>query len=298
MEYTLVQPWLSALRSVLTQPGLLEGLPGGHAPLMESDDPRLFNLLRATEAEPAQFLGLLQHRRARRVGPAFEALVQWGIEQGMGYRCVASDVQIFSDKRTIGSLDLLLETSDRKFEHWELAYKVYLQVDTEPGWESWVGPGHRDRLNTKVRRLLDHQLPMSETKEAHPVLAKLGVDSVSRRRVLLQGVLFSEWGKQPSRATQAHQTAQGRWLRPSGLDSLLQQYPDCTWVLREKPLWFGPWGGARQEGRTSSQFHQIIEGMSLDYPVLWSRLPSDEYPEEEMVFVVPERWGLEPNHLD
>jgi hypothetical protein len=294
VEYRLEQSWLCALRWVLTQPGLLEGLPGGHGPLMNPDDPQLSSLLQATKSEPSAFLALLKQRRARRVGPAFEALVQWGLEQGMGYRCIASDVQIFSEKRTIGSMDLLLQAPSGEFEHWELAYKVYLHVDTELGWESWVGPGYRDRLNTKVRRLLDHQLPLSETVESQSVLSNLGIDVISRRRVLLQGVLFSEWGKEPSRATQANRSAQGRWVRPSGLDSLVAQYPNSIWVLREKPLWFGPWGGASDEGISSDKFHRSIHENPLEYPRLWSRLPCAQYPQEEMVFVVPEQWGMEP----
>ncbi len=293
MEYTLEQPWMSALKTVLTQPGLLEGLPGGHQPLMQPDDPRLFALLETTQSEPSHFLALLKQRRARRVGPAFEALIQWGLEQGMGYQCVASDLQIFSEKRTIGSLDLVLKTPDGEYEHWELAYKVYLQVEPDVGWENWVGPGHRDRLNTKVRRLLDHQLPLSQTPEAQQALSAIGIDAIERHRVLLQGVLFSEYGKGERRAENGHSAAQGRWLRPSAMGELVARHPDSKWVLREKPLWFGPWGGPVDEAVSSDQFHELIQAKSFDYPCLWSRLPSDQFPQEEMFFVVPEQWGME-----
>lgn len=82
------------------------------------------------------------------------------------------------------------------------------------------------------------------------------------------------------------------------MGSLLHEYSDCTWVLREKPLWFGPWGGTSGEGRSSSEFREMIEATPLDYPCLWSRLPCGEHPQEDMVFVVPEQWGREPARLD
>ena len=122
MESRSIHQWLQALRWVMTQPGLLDGLPGGSAPLMAADDPRLLQLLRITEEDPTDLFRLLDGPRGHKVVIAFEALLQWGLEAGLGYRCIARDGQIMEDYRTVGSLDLFLLSPEGKTEHWEHSY--------------------------------------------------------------------------------------------------------------------------------------------------------------------------------
>ena len=294
MDQALDQAWLHALRWVMTQPGLLQGLPGGSTPLLADADARVDALIRATRDDPSGLLALLAGRRAHKVGLAYEALVQWGLEKGMGYRCLAWDVQVFEQKRTIGAMDLILQSPNGQTEHWELAYKVYLQVGADVGWENWVGPGQRDRLNTKVRRILDHQLPLSDRPEAAVPLAALGVDAVSRRRVLLQGVLFTQWGADACRAIQGSLPAQGRWLRPSQLDGFIAERPGSVWAARHKPLWIGTWGGPTTQTQTAQQMRAAMKDEPLKWPHLWSCLGSGRQQSEEMIFVVPESWGCGP----
>jgi hypothetical protein len=163
--------WLDALRWVMTQPGLLEGLPGGHEPLLHPDDPRLHALL---AVDTAGLMELLAAPRAHKLGIAFEALMLWGLEQGLGYRCIVRDVQIQDGKRTMGALDFILEAPDGTHEHWELAYKLFLQCDGGSEWSSWLGPRGRDRLDAKLNRMLTHQLPLSSTPQAIETLSALG----------------------------------------------------------------------------------------------------------------------------
>ena len=294
MDQALDQAWLHALRWVMTQPGLLQGLPGGHTPLLAEDDPRVAALVQSTQDDPSGLLDLLRERRAHKVGLAYEALVQWGLAQGMGYRCLAWDVQVFEAKRTIGAMDLILQSPQGEYEHWELAYKVYLQVGSEVGWENWVGPGQRDRLQTKVRRLLDHQLPLSIRPEAQPTLAALGIHTITHRRVLLQGVLFTQWGADVCRATQGNLPAQGRWLRLSQLDGFIAERPGSVWAARHKPLWIGTWGGPTTETMSSDQVRTRMRTDPLQRPQLWSCLGSSQHPTEELIFIVPEGWGRAP----
>jgi len=279
--------WLKALAWVMTQPGLLEGLPGGHAPLLEPEDPRLHALL---SWDPAGLMQLLQGPRAHKLGIAFEALMLWGLDHGLGYRCIARDVQIQDGKRTMGALDFILEAPDGAHEHWELAYKLFLQCDNGLEWSSWLGPRGRDRLDAKVSRMLSHQLPLSRTPQATARLASLGVDQIHRHRLMVQGVLFSPWGAAPSRATQGHQTAQGRWLRPSQLQALTGSRPQATWVQRVRPLWFGPWSGGADAIMPATAFLGAVGTSPLENAQLWSCLAWDDHP-EEMFFVVPETWG-------
>lgn len=292
MESRSIHQWLQALRWVMTQPGLLDGLPGGSAPLMAGDDPRLLQLLRITEEDPTGLFRLLDGPRGHKVGITFEALLQWGLEAGLGYRCIARDVQIMEDKRTVGALDLILLSPAGKTEHWELAYKLFLQADSGTGWESWLGPGGRDRLDKKVHRMLDHQLPLSSREVTGQVLSALGVESVTTRRLMLQGVLFTALGSDSIRATQGHQPAQGRWARASQVRGLVEARNDSMWVQRHKPLWFGPWAGEISQALCGEQLCREIDSASLDRSQLWSCLGSGEHSDEELVFIVPDDWGF------
>ena len=287
MDGVTEQAWLKALSWVMTQPGLIEGLPGGHEPLLESGDPRLSALL---ARDPAGLFRLLSGPRAHKIGIAFEALMLWGLEQGLGYRCIARDVQIQDGKRTMGALDFILEAPDGTHEHWELAYKLFLQCDDGLDWPSWLGPRGRDRLDAKLNRMLTHQLPLSKTPQAHALLKSLGVDEIRRHRLMVQGVLFGPWGGGARRATGGHQTAQGRWLRPSQIPDLARSRPHTTWVQRQRPLWFGPWCGPTDMGIVVTELREAVGTTPLESAQLWSCLSCRESA-EEMFFVVPEDWG-------
>ena len=288
MDNQTLQAWKDSLHWVMTQPGLIEGLPGGHAPLMSTSDPRLDQML---QGDQQGLFELLQGPRAQKLGIAFEALMLWGLEQALGYECLARDVQIQDGKRTMGALDFVLRAHDGHIEHWELAYKLFLQSDSGLGWSSWLGPRGRDRLDTKLHRMLSHQLPLSSTPQAITTLCDvLGLPPIERRRLMVQGVLFSPWGSQPQKATQAHQCAQGRWLRPSALPKLLRDDPDARWVERNKPLWFGPCH--QSTGITTAQLMETVGTDELQYPQLWSRLPRTSLENETMFFVVTEGWAL------
>ena len=295
MEKQALQAWKDALSWVMTQPGLIEGLPGGHAPLMETSAPRLTQLL---HGDQQGLFALLQGPRAHKLGIAFEALMLWGLEQALGYECLARDVQIQDGKRTMGALDFVLQAPDGAIEHWELAYKLFLQSDPDLGWSSWLGPRGRDRLDAKLQRMLEHQLPLSSTPQAHATLCEsLGLPKIDRKRLMMQGVLFSPWGAPPQRATKAHKLAEGRWLRPSALPDLLQTDPHARWVLRENPLWFGPCRQERDCGITTSALLKSVRPDPLVYPQLWSRLPDTSQADESMLFIVAETWARPPKGI-
>ena len=289
MQNDVEQQWLQALRWVMTHPGLIEDLPGGHKPLIEPSDPRLDQLL---QQDQSGLLQLLKGPRTHKVGIAFEVLILWGIEQALGYTCLGRDLQIQDGKRTMGALDLVVEAPDGAIEHWELAYKLFLQCDEDTGWASWLGPRGRDRLDAKLHKMLQQQLPMSSTPQAISALKTLDVGGIDRRRLMLQGVLFSPYDAPARHAKQGHQTPQGRWLYPSQLALLVHTYPTAKWVRRYKPFWFGPTPhGSLQDALSTKSMASIARTVSLDEPQLWTRISDEDPPMERMYFVVNEDWG-------
>ena len=265
----------------MTRPGLITGLPGGIAPLMQADDPRLDALLSRTRASwPTLQQSLPRHK----LGLAFESLIAWGMVEGLGWEIVGRDVQVFEGKRTVGSLDLVVRDESGTVTHWELAYKLYLQCDPDCSWDSWLGPAGRDRLGIKLRHMLNHQLPLSMSPASKASLSALGVDTIDRRRILLQGSLFSPWGMPEVTAVAGQQAAEGRWLREPQLPQLLDAYPKCRWIPRTKPLWFGP----AADPSVALTSEELSRHPPLEHAMLLSRVDG-EY--DQLMFIVPRHWN-------
>jgi hypothetical protein len=69
-----------------------------------------------------------------------------------------------------------------QLEHLEVAVKFYLLKDGR-----WYGPNAKDRLDLKLRHMLDHQLPMSQSnlfKSSYPEYES------PEQKLLLQGRLY------------------------------------------------------------------------------------------------------------
>ena len=278
--------WIGALEWVMTRPGLLVSLPGGPKPLLPIGGPRLQSLLEHTRTNPAGLFDLLGGRRSHKVGPAFEALIQWGLVVGLGYECLGWDLQVQKEKRTIGALDLVVRSPEGKVEHWELAYKLYLQADGKLAWDHWVGPNERDRLSLKVEKMLTHQLPLSSRPEAQEALARIGVTQVDTHRVLLLGALFRPWKEQAMMAVDATEPSQGCWAHVSEVQEIASIYPRSRWSKREKPFWFGPWNQA-SDSLSGAELCRSLQENPPGRPQLWTCRTEVDTP----FFFVSDTWG-------
>ncbi|MGB0591837.1 MAG: DUF1853 family protein [Myxococcota bacterium] len=281
MSKDTIEAWLAALRWVMTRPGMVDGLPGGPAPLMHKDDPRLAALLdHSRGAWPALSETLATHK----LGLAFEALVVWGMTHGLSWTVLGRDVQVFEGKRTIGALDLVVRDDNGEVTHWEFAYKLYLQCDSGTGWDSWLGPAGRDRLGLKLRHMLEHQLPLSSRPEANATLERLNIAHIDRHRVMMQGTLFSPWSSPPVSPDGGPMPAEGRWLRQSDVSRLVAEHPEWRWIPRTKPLWFGP----APHGAEAVTGQDLLALGPLEESLLFSRLDGAS---DQLFFIVPECWG-------
>ena len=278
--------WLSTLRYIAQSTGLLGGLPGGAGPLFSANDARLDDLLTETSVDDSALKTLISGRRSYKVGPTFEALAQYLLTAGLGYECLAWDLQIFELKRTVGALDLVLRSTTGAVEHWELAYKLYLHDGVGLSSEHWVGPNEHDRLRRKVDRLLNHQLPLSSRAEAESALRKIGVERIDSKRILLLGLLFHHWRQSPQRAEGAMADSFGVWVHIGDLPAFLAAHCKCHFSQRHKPFWFGPWG-PHQVPVQGEDVRRHFRARPLSRPQLWITHSDTDIP----FFVVPNTWG-------
>jgi uncharacterized protein len=153
----------------LLQPGCLPIRDPLQGSVWRSEPERLWHRLLALDAEPDARAALLSPTSDFRLGTYYERLWHALLDMAPDVQVIARNIRLYQGHRTLGELDLLVETADQAVTHFELAIKFYLGVpgaiadsmEHTPA-SSWVGPNPRDNLQNKMRRLAEHQLPLGE----------------------------------------------------------------------------------------------------------------------------------------
>ena len=131
-----------------------------------------------------------------RLGNRLERFFSFIIKQSERYEMVAENIQIISNKVTLGELDFLIK--DRKKNeiiHVELAGKLYLyspNYTTE--LERWIGPNLKDTLQRKLIKLKDRQFPLLYQQDTIKILKSLGVNTdVISQKMCMKIRQFLPW---------------------------------------------------------------------------------------------------------
>lgn len=166
----------------------------------------------------------------RRVGRYFEKLVLFWLQHCRQVEILSAGQQIKHDGETIGEIDVLFRDEKKQIQHWESAVKFYLDArgtnSLNPAKSSpesgpvgtLVGPNVRDAFHFKLKRLLEHQLPLSEQ-------CSFPVDV---RRAFVKGRIFYHFREANStlaslQLSPSHLRAQ--WLYHRELQDFLIQHP-------------------------------------------------------------------------
>lgn len=133
---------------------------------------------------------LLSRPSPRRLGFHFEGLLSFWLTDGYthglhAYEILASNVQLFNGKQTVGELDLILYNHENKItEHWELAIKFFMgSYPFAPA--NWVGINSNDNLERKMTHM--------QTKQFCSVWVdteKLGRVKIDKRHAVIKGRFF------------------------------------------------------------------------------------------------------------
>lgn len=187
----------------------------------------------------------------RRLGYYYEALWAQLFTVGLQQKLVAANQQIIVDGCTLGALDLLTYcSSERTYTHTELAVKFYLCDADGSQLHHWIGPNGTDRLDLKLSRLTQHQLPLGVDLRAQRTigewLARLKLPSLEhthwRQQFILQGWLFTRWRAD---TTKTHhrvinsQHLQGYWLKKKEMRIAVKEadWREQHWVILPKLYW-------------------------------------------------------------
>ncbi|WP_158601568.1 DUF1853 family protein [Zhongshania marina] len=207
-----------------------------HLPLT----PKRLNWLTALDTNDAPLKTYLDtHCKSTRLGLVFESLWHFFLQEDPDTELIAHNIPVRDGKRTLGEFDLIYYCRmSQRYIHLELAVKFFLGIPnkhTAPGLDQWYGPNRADRLDRKLARLTQHQLPLAHTDAGQAVIAQLGIDHLDQE-LQVNGILFhanTDNAPYPSLNSE-HQ--RGDWLSLSAFQTAQEQE---SWRYIEKPSWLG-----------------------------------------------------------
>ena len=247
--------------------------------------------LKQIDQDPSELEAFLGDPPTGRLGIYFERLVSFWLRHDPEYELIAENLQVREGGHTYGAFDFILRNSAGQVQHWELAIKYYLKRFEGDDWSVWVGPNKIDRLDKKLQRMRDHQLPLSSGDLGKQTLRDVGVTQLSQRRAFVKGMLFRKWNeeaKAPAMAT-ANQP-EGLWVELSDVVACGEALEASAWMRRDKPDWLVPAVYKDESALSSEQISTSYEG--LQRPVMLSALDKGQ-SECMRVFLVPDGWAEE-----
>lgn len=289
-------------------PPLLQELPDSDASIWHTNDPeRDLMWLKALDRHPEPLLTQLASTKSTRLGLYYENLWHFYWQQHPNIKLLAHNLPVYfptqGERRgvTQGAFDFLLH-ADAHYWHLEAAVKFYLgapehvQADqlSASAWHRWIGPRANDRLDIKLKRLIQHQLPLSTQQNALPELQALtGQTRAWQRALLLQGYFFY-----PAMQTIAAPLAnnpkhlRGNWWYLT--DFLATNFPGY-WLPLAREQWLSP--------AQTNDLHALYSGVGLrqlvqdwvgekQRPLLLAAVKKsgNKWLEQTRSFIVPDYW--------
>lgn len=242
----LTDPAVRDLAWLLFSPGLLrEQLPLAPlaTPWAHADEAlAAAHWLSRLDRDPAPLRDALERTPLTRLGRYAEALLGWFLAFGPAARLVAASVPLRQAGRTLGECDFLLESSDGRRLHWELAVKCYLHAGgPDATLADFVGPNLRDRFDRKRAHLVNHQMRLSASEE----FASLGYAGPWLAQMFVKGWLFyrADVGAQvlqgePPELAPDH--TRGWWVTRADWPAFAAQQRAAGWSVLPRLAWLAP----------------------------------------------------------
>jgi hypothetical protein len=171
-----------------------------------------------------------------RLGRYVERFVSFQIAQCKSARLIAENVQIQSNKITLGELDCIL-IKNNKIIHLEISYKFYL-YDVSVGISEiahFIGPNRKDSLIDKLTKLAQKQLPLLFTKTCSDYLdtVKLKAENISQQ-IYFKAQLFVPFSSQNIVLSKINQACVvGYYIKQDEIKALLK----CKFHIPTKKDW-------------------------------------------------------------
>ncbi len=258
----------------------------------------LADWLRRLDADNHRLTQWLSQHSVRRLGLYYERLWQFALQAAPGVEVLAANLPIRQHGHTLGELDLLLR-DEQGVHHIEFAIKLYLAQAQCSGLDPahWLGPGSRDRLDIKLGRLLQHQLPLCKSAHAQALLATHTPFQV-QSALWLAGYLFYPWQHPCSAPLGSNpQHLRGRWLHHRDWLAFSAQHQGL-WQPLSRPAWLAPAHVETAALWTPQQLQQWLAALASDANaqllVRLEEIAPNSWQEAERVFLLHDHWPAQP----
>jgi hypothetical protein len=259
------------------------------------------------DREPRALQVYLAAKPARRLGLYFERLWHFFLEQDPETDLITHNLAVRDHGRTLGEFDIIYWCRQRqRHYHLELAVKFYLgqrlhtSVEPQSQWQEWLGPNTRDRLDLKLKHLLQRQIRLGEQPAARDRLAKLGVhDPV--QEIAIKGYLFQpSHDALPAPFGYNSQCPLQRWYPLAALPESLGQVRSEYYLPQDKVRWLSP-VQVQEEDELFSRSELVEQLQSLLTASPRARLVAAVDAtgrEHSRFFVTPNNWPATAEHND
>jgi hypothetical protein len=242
---TLRDPTVRDLAWTIGAPGLLDATHPDYQNRVV-DDAWCSAQLRASaswlaelDLTPAALHSFIAARPTRRLGHYFEALIAFWLTHTPATQLIARNLQVQDEQRTLGEYDFLFRDAGAAVCHWEAAVKFYLQVEPLAEQRAFIGPGTRDRLDLKLKRVFQHQLLLGQTRAGQQALPQ-GLQ-LDKAQAFIKGYLFYHAPTHNPVAVGGVNAAHlcGWWVRHAR-EKLPQASADSRWIILPRLRWLAP----------------------------------------------------------
>lgn len=251
-----------------------------------SDPDRLLYTLGQLDDDPVRLSTLTGHSNDRRLGRYYEQLWHALLHLAPDVRLIASNVPLRQDRRSIGELDMVIETAEGVVAHIELAIKFYLgrpelvPAGVSPSPKSaWWGPDPRDNLQRKVDRLIEHQLTLPQR---YPQLLSR-LPTIDRSQAWLQGYLFHPGNGVIAAAEDAGPHSVAHLWYHWGHS---QHLTDGQWRILEHKRWLAP------EISNTEQIFSARTGLASPpaRPLMLVNVAEADHVKSGRILLMPDSW--------
>lgn len=245
----------------------------------------------ALDQQPSSLVEAMAACKSHFLGSYFETLFSYAIRHLSMLTIHLEHVQIVGQGKTLGEVDMLVETPAGDLHQFEIAIKFYLErQDLYPN--HWIGPNKNDSLLKKVTRARDHQLQILQTEEGISAIADVAKGRVPHSNLLIFGRLYKSLGNGQDGGEWLAQTEFGGWVRESEAVTLTAQF--SKFIVLQKPHWLAfpndnvnfPFNLAQS---AYNLVGKILHESRPEHVFLWSS-PEQEEAINKHVFIVPDLW--------
>lgn len=280
---------------------MMRELPDSNATILPLNNDQLWPWLIALDQQPDALIKQIASVKSTRLGIYYEMLWHFYFSQHPEWELLQHNLQVERKGKTLGAFDFLCRRGS-EYWHIETAVKFYLcnanTAEDARHWRHWIGPASHDRLDLKLARMRQHQLPLHQTLEARVQLQTLYPEAREWKTGLcMQGYLFSPAPAYYSPEFSNEHHGKGYWWHLQDFFQYQREHSQIEWIILERQQWLSSVQiNDKERIKNADLLAQLQQQVGeMKRPLLLAALKktnaADIYWQEEWRgFVVPDQW--------